>query len=105
MRIFLSIAISVSLAACGASKSSSSSSPSAPPSDTTNESLGDSGDGEGEPAMMSPDDCEAQGGTVVGDIGDGSVACEDGWSELGNVSGGIEEQLCCQPPGDDDSME
>ena len=99
MRIFLTLAISLSLAACGGSKPTSSE---PPPADTTNESLGDTGDGEGEASMMSPDDCEAQGGSVVGDIGDGSVACENGWTEIGNVSGGIEEQLCCQPPGDDD---
>jgi hypothetical protein len=103
MRFFLTLAISLSLAACGSSKPTSSA---PPPTDTTNESLGDTDSGDqGGSGLMTAAECEAAGGTVVGDIGDGSVHCDDGWTESGNVSGGVEQQLCCTPAGNDDSTE
>ncbi|MAQ15032.1 MAG: hypothetical protein CMN30_09595 [Sandaracinus sp.] len=45
-------------------------------------------------------ECEAQGGTVVGDIGDGAVhrpdyRCSDGQAPIGSVASGIEGAVCC----------
>ncbi len=83
------------LAACGGSDKPDSTTPAPDPTTdpTTDEPTG-------EPTMMTNEQCAAAGGTVVGDIGDGSVQCAAGMVEIGNVSGGIEEQLCCQPVSD-----
>lgn len=43
--------------------------------------------------------CECKGLTVVGDIGDGQVACPEGSTEVSKISYGIEGGVCCQPPG------
>jgi hypothetical protein len=89
-------AIAVVLAGCG---SSSPPPPQAPPA--------------GAPAMNAPErkaltqeQCEAQGGIVVGDIGDGAThrpdyVCQSGRQPLGNIvppAGGpvaIEGAVCC----------
>jgi hypothetical protein len=97
MRTFLSIALSLSfaLAACGGADKADPQTPTPDPS--TGEPTGEPTD---EPQMMDPAACEAAGGSVVGDIGDGSVACPEGTTNIGNVSGGVEQQLCCQPSAD-----
>lgn len=43
--------------------------------------------------------CEAQGGRIAGDIGDGKVKCNEGEKEAGRVQLGIEGSLCCVPAG------
>lgn len=40
--------------------------------------------------------CECLGYQVVGDIGDGNVACPDGTSEVARISYGIEGGMCCK---------
>ena len=88
MRIFLAAFLFV--AACGGKSAPAPNPDPDPDPDTTTEE---------EPTedMMSVEDCEASGGQVVGDIGDGNVACPDDTEESGKVSGGVETQLCCVP--------
>jgi hypothetical protein len=50
---------------------------------------------------MSAADCEAKGGSVVGDIGDGAVhrpdyKCPSGSPPIGRVPSGIEGSVCCK---------
>lgn len=50
--------------------------------------------------LLSTEECEQQGGTVVGDIGDGATmrpdyVCPSGGQPLGNVPLGIEGSVCC----------
>lgn len=56
----------------------------------------------GPEGAMSVEDCTAQGGTVVGDIGDGAVhrpdyVCPSGQPPIGSVAQGIEGSACCPP--------
>lgn len=49
--------------------------------------------------MLEPEECEALGGHLVGDPGDGSVSsedCPDGETFLGRVRFGIEGGICCR---------
>jgi hypothetical protein len=46
--------------------------------------------------LFTPDECEAAGGFVRGDIGDGRIACEDTETQLGRVVFGREGGVCCQ---------
>ena len=39
--------------------------------------------------------CECAGHLVVGDIGDGKVACPDGATEISRINYGIEGGVCC----------
>jgi hypothetical protein len=41
--------------------------------------------------------CECHGWTVVGDIGNGQVACPDGTTEVSRITYGIEGGVCCSP--------
>lgn len=87
-------------AACGASSTPPASSPSEAPSSQ--------GGATAERAELTPAQCEAQGGTVVGDIGDGAIhrpdyRCEgSGEAPVGSVvqeSGqamAIEGAVCCK---------
>ena len=53
-----------------------------------------------DPATGTPataEQCECKGHTVVGDIGDGQVACPEGSTEVSKISYGIEGGVCCQP--------
>jgi hypothetical protein len=83
------------LVACGgASKEEAA----APAPTTEPAPAGDQAD----PAAASPitaEDCERQGGRVVGDIGDGKVACPPEEKTLGRVAIGIEGGVCCAPAG------
>ena len=40
--------------------------------------------------------CECLGHQVVGDIGNGQVACPDGTTEVAKIQYGIEGGVCCQ---------
>jgi hypothetical protein len=62
-----------------------------------------------ERASLTDAECQAQGGTIVGDIGDGAIhkpdyVCESGKPPIGNVTapeGGptpIEGSVCCPAP-------
>ena len=49
---------------------------------------------------MSAADCEAKGGTVVGDIGDGKIhrpefRCPSGSPPIGRIALGVEGSVCC----------
>lgn len=53
-----------------------------------------------QPSKMTAEDCTAQGGTVVGDPGDGSThrpdfRCASGKPPIGAVDSGIEGAVCC----------
>lgn len=85
----------LALAACGGE-------PEPTPTDPAEESVGEelppgpSTQG----ATLSVDECEAQGGTIVGDIGDGAIhrpgyTCPSGRPPLGSVPLGIEGSVCC----------
>jgi hypothetical protein len=93
MRISLVLALALFLAACGSSKPDTEE-----PTNTTEEptTTEDPGTTE-EPAVVAPEECEAAGGQVAWDIGDGNVQCPAGTFESSKVSGGVEPGLCCQP--------
>lgn len=49
---------------------------------------------------MTDAECTAQGGTVVGDIGDGAIhradyVCPSGSAPIGTIPVGIEGSVCC----------
>ena len=106
MRTTLVLILTFSLFGCG-----NDSSEAAPPTD--DEPVGSEvppgpgdpgGPGLGEPTaerpQMTAEACEGQGGTVVGDIGDGAVhrpdyRCADGQEPIGTVPSGIEGSVCC----------
>lgn len=55
---------------------------------------------------LTAEECENDGGTIVGDPGDGSVhreeyRCESGEAPIGRVESGIEGSVCCpaEPDG------
>ena len=88
-------AIAVVLAGCGVSQ---------PP--PQNPPTGASAKGGREPTSLAQEECEAQGGNVVGDIGDGATqradyVCPSGKPPLGKITppaGGpvpVEGAVCC----------
>ena len=93
MRTTLAIAFSMFLAACGSSKPDTEEPTT---TNTTEEQPAEEQPAE-EAAAVTPEECEASGGQVVGDIGDGNVQCPAGTFESSKVSGGVEAMLCCQP--------
>jgi hypothetical protein len=86
---YVFLALSIFVAACGNSSKPDTEQPVAP--DTVEPDGPD-----GEEAVLTPEECEASGGTVVGDIGDGKAKCPD-HQETAKVSGGVEQILCCLP--------
>lgn len=51
---------------------------------------------------LTPEDCEARGGEVVGDIGDGAIhqpdyVCPSGQPPMGDIPLGVEGSVCCPP--------
>lgn len=77
--------------ACGSGASQSQEPVTAPPSEPTRR--------EERPAITS-EECEQQGGTVVGDIGDGATqrpdyVCPSGQPPIGSVALGVEGSVCC----------
>jgi hypothetical protein len=92
-RLFSSLVLALALTACsGGSSSQEGATP--PPDDDQ-----PSGD-ENERALLTPEECTARGGSVVGDIGDGAThrpdyLCANGAPPLGNVPLGIEGSVCC----------
>lgn len=51
---------------------------------------------------MTAEECEAQGGEVVGDIGDGAIhrpdyVCPSGQPPIADVPLGVEGSVCCPP--------
>jgi len=53
-----------------------------------------------ERTTLTPEECTAQGGTQIGDIGDGATQrpdylCPNGQPPLGSVPVGIEGSVCC----------
>ena len=91
----ISWTIAVVLAGCGSSKPPVQGAP-----------IGESQKGASERKSLAQEECEAQGGSVVGDIGDGATqrpdyVCPSGKPPLGNIAppaGGpvaIEGAVCC----------
>ena len=97
MRTSIALALGLLLAACGGSDK--------PDTTTTPEPVEQTDPTEPtdvtEPGAMTAAECESAGNQVAWDIGDGSVACPAGTTEVGKVSGGVEAALCCQPAPDD----
>ena len=104
----ISIVLSLALAAAAAcSKKNPDSEPTTTPEPTTDQPPADDGNHEERPGLTAAA-CEAQGGKVIGDIGDGAVnkpdyRCPDsGEPPLGSVTaepGGpvaIEGSVCCK---------
>jgi hypothetical protein len=80
---------------CGASKETPADGPAVA---ATGESHGGAPTPAGDSALLTPDQCVAQGGETIGDRGDGSSrknGCADGRRLLGNVKIGIEGGICC----------
>ncbi|WP_236519354.1 hypothetical protein [Sandaracinus amylolyticus] len=103
MRTHFSMLALVLVIGCGGGSSSSQESTTGGET-TGNEPAGESqtepGSGATERALLTPDECTAQGGTVVGDIGDGATlrpdyVCPSGGAPIGNVPSGIEGSVCC----------
>ena len=93
MRIMTIIALSLALAACG-----SKAKPTAEPTPVVGgDTCGVDASG-GIPATA--EQCECLGLHVVGDIGNGQVACPDGETEIAKISYGIEGGVCCKAPGE-----
>ncbi|KAB2896270.1 MAG: hypothetical protein F9K40_14795 [Kofleriaceae bacterium] len=89
MRTVLLVALVTAFAAaCGGSSK---------PDTTEPTTTGDTPPPAEAPNVVTPEACEASGGTVAWDIGDGSVQCPGGTQESSKVSGGVEPALCCQP--------
>jgi hypothetical protein len=93
--ILFSIALLV-VAACGGK----STPPTEPEPGPGTSASGGGGGGEdcGVPAGAPPsnaEQCECMGHTVVGDIGDGQVACPEGTTEIARIQYGIEGGVCC----------
>ena len=81
------VATVATVAACGGK-----SKPAAPP--TPDPAAACNLDGpDGTPSTA--EQCECAGHLVVGDIGDGKVACPDGATEISRINYGIEGGVCC----------
>jgi hypothetical protein len=99
MRIALLLALSV--AACSSNGSNAPSTPTEPPPGPGPSTEPPPGPGPStERPEMTAEACEAQGGTVVGDIGDGAIhrpdyRCPGGEPPIGTVPVGIEGSVCC----------
>ena len=95
IRAFASIVVTsfALLAACGGSPTPDPATPpAAPPADAPPPAA--------ERREMSPEDCAAKGGNVVGDIGDGAVhkpeyRCPSGSPPIGRIPLGVEGSVCC----------
>ena len=85
------LALVVLAAACGGKAKSST------PAEPDPDQHGLGSEGCGEDAPSTPEQCECHGYQVVGDIGDGQVACPDGTREVARLEYGIEGGLCCAP--------
>ena len=94
---------SASVVACGGSQSE----PSAPPSEESKLTPAAEGTPDtAERPQLTAEECEAAGGAVVGDIGDGAVhrpdyRCENGSAPTGSIRApeggplGVEGAVCC----------
>lgn len=81
--LLLALALASSLAACGGKSRPA-------PAPTPACQLDGPG---GTPATA--EQCECAGMQVVGDIGDGQVACPEGLTEVSRIQYGIEGGVCC----------
>ncbi len=72
------------------------------PADTTGGNEAPAEEGTAERPTLSAEACEAQGGELVGDIGDGATqrpdyVCPAGAPPVANVALGVEGSVCCMP--------
>ena len=87
MRTLLpSLVLALAAAACGGSKSAPP-----PPTPAVADCHLDGPDG----TPSTAEQCECAGLQVVGDIGDGNVACPEGTAEVSRIAYGIEGGVCC----------
>lgn len=91
MRIFAALLLSASLvlAACGGKAKPA-------PTPAPNETADTCGVQSSNGVPTNAEQCECLGHQVVGDIGDGQVACPDGTTEVARIQYGIEGGVCCQ---------
>ena len=91
MRILTSVLLSASLvlAACGGKAKPA---PTPAPTETADTCGVQSSNG----VPTNAEQCECLGHQVVGDIGNGQVACPDGTTEVAKIQYGIEGGVCCQ---------
>ena len=87
------VALLVSLTACGGA------SPEA--EEPAGEELPPPDAEQAERPSMTAEECEAQGGQVVGDIGDGAIhrpeyRCESGEPPIASIPLGVEGSVCCR---------
>ena len=92
MRIILTLAFSLAVAACGGA-----SKPAPTPTPTPTNAGDTCGVQSSNGVPTNAEQCECLGFTVHGDIGDGNVACAEGEAEVARISYGIEGGVCCKP--------
>lgn len=101
MRSTVFLCALLALAACGGSTTEAEE----PPPD---EAVGEPDEGLppdeeiAERPSMTAEECEAAGGSVVGDIGDGAIhrpdyVCPSGQPPVGSIPLGVEGSVCCNP--------
>lgn len=97
-RILLGCVLAISM---GCGREATTEEPTPEPQ-TTGDQTADGTNAEPAPSgtTLTPDDCTARGGTLVGDIGDGAIhqpgyLCPNGQPPIGSVPLGIEGSVCC----------
>ncbi|MDQ3035669.1 MAG: hypothetical protein M3Y87_24905 [Myxococcota bacterium] len=104
-RAGLFVAVALCVGACSGGTSEQEEAPPEERVETGGESDGESGlpDSTGaERPLLTAEECTGQGGTVVGDIGDGAThspdyLCPNGAPPIANVPLGVEGSVCCGP--------
>ncbi len=100
-RLGLLLAALLSLSACGGTAPPAEE-PDPTPAETASPTEPESPDAElAERPTLSAEECAAQGGEVVGDIGDGAIhrpdyVCPSGAPPIGSIPLGVEGSVCCR---------
>ena len=97
MRLSLILSAVLALAACGGSSKPTPTPPGPPQGDPS--AVAECGLAEPGAAPANAEQCECLGHQVVGDIGNGQVACPDGTTEVARIAYGIEGGVCCAAAG------
>ncbi len=105
-KVFIALVCIAGLAsACGPNKPATNPpEPAAPTGEDPPPPLGDQHPTADRPTFT-VEQCEDEGGTIVGDPGDGSVhredyRCENGEPPIARIDSGIEGSVCCPTPQD-----
>lgn len=100
MRSTMFLCALLALSACGGSTTEAEEPPPDEPVEPRDELPVDTETAE-RPSMTA-EECEAAGGSVVGDIGDGAIhrpeyVCPSGQPPVGSIPLGVEGSVCCNP--------